>query len=170
MKICKACNQSKSDSTFALSTLTKSGLSSRCKTCESQRSKIRYKKFKKEIKEKAKIYRIENYARRLEIERKCRSKNKERLRPSKNARQSIRNRTVQSGTYLILDKELNKIYNSPCFNCGSTKDQSLDHIIPISKGGSHSSGNIMTLCLKCNISKKSKLLVEWKKEWLIGQR
>ncbi len=144
MKICKGCNRSKSDSVFALSKLTKSGLSSRCKPCESQRSKIRYKKLKEEIKEKAKIYRMENYARRLEIERKCRFKNKERLRPSRNARQSIRNRIIQGGTYLILDKELNKIYNSPCFNCGSTTNQSLDHIIPRSRGGRHSVGNIIT--------------------------
>lgn len=124
----------------------------------------RYYSKPEELKAKAAQYRQENYERRLEIERNSRVKNKEKYRPAKNARQRIRNKVIQGGTYLILDKELRKIYNSPCFRCGSMKDQSLDHIIPISRGGSHSIGNIMTLCLPCNMSKNVKLLVEWRNQ------
>ena len=164
MKVCSTCNQAQPDKEYSVCSKVKSGLAARCKTCEKARHKKDYQNSKDYNIKWARKHRSENYEQRLEIERKSRFKNKEKLRPSKNARQRIRNRVIQGGTYLILDKELRKIYNSPCFNCGSMKDQSLDHIIPISRGGSHSVGNIMTLCLPCNISKKAKLLSEWRKQ------
>ena len=164
MKVCKVCNQAKPDSLFALSVVTKSGISARCKACESERGKIRYQKIKDKTISQSRKYRQDNHKHRLQIEQKSRLKNKEKNRPSKNARQRIRNNKIQGGVYVILNKELRKIYNSPCFNCGSNKNQSLDHIIPISRGGSHSIGNIMTLCLPCNTSKRARLLVEWRKQ------
>ena len=162
MKVCKACNQAKPDALFALSNKTKSGLSNRCRSCESIRNKEFYRKQKDKILEVNKKYREGNYERRLEIERASRAKNKQKNRPSKNARQGIRNRTLAQSPYLILDKELRKIYNSPCFMCGCKENQSLDHIIPISRGGSHSVGNIMTLCKNCNASKHARTITEWK--------
>ena len=162
MKVCKACVQAKPDALFALSNKTKSGLSSRCRGCESERGKIRYQTIKNKVLEQSRQYREFNHDKRIEIERKSRLKNKEKNRPGKNARQSIRNRTLAHTPYLILDKELRKIYNSPCFMCGCKENQSLDHIVPISRGGSHSVGNIMTLCLQCNMSKHARTITEWK--------
>jgi 5-methylcytosine-specific restriction endonuclease McrA len=162
MKVCKKCNQEKPDALFALSNKTKSGLSSRCRSCESTRYKEFYAKQKDRILNTNREYRENNYERRLEIERTSRAKNKEKHRPAKNARQSIRNRTLAQTPYLILDKELRRIYNSPCFMCGCKENQSLDHVIPISRGGSHSVGNIMTLCRNCNASKHARTITEWK--------
>ena len=126
------------------------------------RKKERYYAHAQEICAKNAEYREKNYERRLEIERDSRAKNKEKWRPAKNARQSIRNRVFSEKQYLILDKELRKIYSSPCFNCGSTENQSLDHLIPLSRGGTHSYGNIITLCLPCNMSKHARTITEWK--------
>jgi 5-methylcytosine-specific restriction endonuclease McrA len=162
MKVCTACSQAKPDELFALSNKTKSGLSSRCRSCESLRHIEFYKKKKDRILLSNKEYREQNHERRLEIERASRAKNKEKNRPSRNARQSIRNKAIQGGKYLILDRELRRIYSSPCFMCGCKENQSLDHIVPISRGGSHSVGNIMTLCLQCNMSKHARTIAEWK--------
>ena len=126
------------------------------------RKKERYYAHAQEICAKNAEYREKNYERRLEIERDSRAKNKEKWRHAKNARQSIRNRVFSEKQYLILDKELRKIYSSPCFNCGSTENQSLDHLIPLSRGGTHSYGNIITLCLPCNMSKHARTITEWK--------
>jgi len=126
------------------------------------RKMARYYSKPEELQAKAAQYREENHERRLEIERLSRAKNKEKSRPKKNARQSFRNRLLSQTPYLILDKELNRIYSSPCFNCGSMENQSLDHLIPLSRGGRHSTGNIITLCLPCNMSKHAKTMTEWK--------
>lgn len=45
-----------------------------------------------------------------------------------------------------------------CQQCGSGDDITLDHVIPISKGGTNSDGNLQTLCRPCNSSKKDLVL------------
>ena len=107
-------------------------------------------------------YREENHELRLDIERSSRAKNKEKNKPLKNARQSIRNRLFSDSKYVIIYKDLKKIYDKPCFNCGAVENQSLDHKIPLSRGGEHKIGNIITLCQPCNASKHSKTIMECK--------
>lgn len=164
MKVCSTCKKAQPTKEYSACNKVKSGLMARCKTCEKIRHKKDYESNKEYNLNWARQYRQDNYERRLEIERESRQKNKDKYRPSKNARQRIRNKILAGSKYLILDKELRKIYNSPCFKCGSMENQSLDHIIPISRGGNHSVGNIMTLCFSCNASKNAKLLVEWRNQ------
>lgn len=42
-----------------------------------------------------------------------------------------------------------------------TSDLTIDHIVPISRGGKHECGNISESCLQCNIGKKAKPLVSF---------
>jgi 5-methylcytosine-specific restriction endonuclease McrA len=65
--------------------------------------------------------------------------------------------------YKISEQELLKLYRNPCVACGSTEKQSLDHIIPVDLGGSHSIGNLQTLCLSCNSSKRNRVMTVWRK-------
>jgi len=106
-----------------------------------------------------------DYEKRIEIERASRARRKEIQRPLKNARQQIRNRILGSANKGILSsREIASLYNQPCQNCGSKANLSIDHIIPLARGGSHTIGNLMTLCKSCNSSKGKKLLVEWKQD------
>ena len=50
--------------------------------------------------------------------------------------------------------------NHTCQYCGSTKHLKLDHVIPRSKGGTHTWGNVVTACEKCNSTKGDRLLHE----------
>ena len=162
MKTCRTCKKELSLSAFGKLKASSDGLNYLCKPCNSARGLVRYYEKKDEILVRAHKYRAENYEHRIEIERKSRAKNKEKWRLAKNARQSIRNKVVQGKKYLILPKDLRRIYSSPCVECGSTDNQSLDHTIPISRGGSHGIGNFTTLCLTCNMKKHDRFFSEWR--------
>jgi 5-methylcytosine-specific restriction endonuclease McrA len=64
--------------------------------------------------------------------------------------------------WTIKDSEINALYLRPCYNCGTKEDLSIDHIIPLSRGGRHSIGNLQTLCRPCNSSKGDKFFMAWK--------
>ena len=126
------------------------------------RKKARYYANTERILAANKKRRDENKEHVLEIERASAARNIKKNRPVKNARQSIRNRLLNSSEYVILYKELKRVYSDPCFKCGSLTNQSLDHKIPLSKGGEHKIGNIMTLCKPCNASKHARTIMEWR--------
>lgn len=79
------------------------------------------------------------------------------------ANSHIKRRVATSDrTFKILDKEYRKLYASPCAFCGTKEKITMDHIIPISRSGNHSIGNLQPLCGSCNSSKKSRLVSEYK--------
>lgn len=47
--------------------------------------------------------------------------------------------------------------NYTCQQCGATTDLTVDHIIPVSRGGDSSGNNLTTLCRSCNSSKGTKV-------------
>ena len=53
----------------------------------------------------------------------------------------------------------NRIYkrdNYECVYCGSSRNLTLDHVIPKSRGGSNNWTNLVTSCQKCNLKKADK--------------
>lgn len=53
-------------------------------------------------------------------------------------------------------------YDSRCFYCGEAAAMTMDHIVPLSRGGKHTIGNIVPACLSCNSSKHDRFIVEWR--------
>lgn len=49
-----------------------------------------------------------------------------------------------------------------CFYCQRKAVLTIDHIIPLVRGGRHAIGNLAPACEKCNKSKGALLLVEWR--------
>ena len=43
--------------------------------------------------------------------------------------------------------------NHLCLKCGAEDGLSIDHILPVSKGGQNTLDNLQTLCMPCNVSK-----------------
>jgi 5-methylcytosine-specific restriction endonuclease McrA len=43
----------------------------------------------------------------------------------------------------------------------SPKELTMDHIVPIARGGKSTKGNIVTACKECNNAKKQLLPIEW---------
>lgn len=51
-----------------------------------------------------------------------------------------------------------------CHYCGrkfKPSELTMDHIVPIIRGGKSSKGNVVPACKECNNKKKSLLLIEW---------
>ena len=62
----------------------------------------------------------------------------------------------------ILDDEKYKMtLPQVCSYCGSSKNLSMDHLIPKSKGGIDSGDNVVWACKSCNSSKGAKDMLVW---------
>ncbi len=58
----------------------------------------------------------------------------------------------------------NRIAAGICHYCNQTflpKDLTLDHIVPIARGGRSTKGNCVPACKQCNNNKKDLLPLEW---------
>lgn len=68
------------------------------------------------------------------------------------------------GVFKLQDwKEIKKKYKNACPACGRKEPEvklTVDHIIPLSKGGKHDKSNIQPLCLNCN-SRKHTYTCKW---------
>jgi hypothetical protein len=54
-------------------------------------------------------------------------------------------------------------YHLSCAYCGCGVNLTMDHVVPLIRGGRHSVGNIIPACRSCNSSKGGKFIIEWKK-------
>jgi 5-methylcytosine-specific restriction endonuclease McrA len=48
-----------------------------------------------------------------------------------------------------------------CAYCNASAPLTMDHVVPIIRGGQHAIGNILPACLSCNSSKRARLLADW---------
>lgn len=73
---------------------------------------------------------------------------------------------IKTTRFLITDRDLQRLRNRQeghCFYCPSTEDLTVEHLIPVSRGGVTSVGNIVLGCRPCNSRKGSKTLTEYRK-------
>jgi len=57
-----------------------------------------------------------------------------------------------------------KISSGQCYYCGTLvgrENLTMDHIVPLSRGGKSTKGNVVPACKDCNNKKKWMLPVEW---------
>ncbi len=64
----------------------------------------------------------------------------------------------------------NRVGSGLCHYCGSRvapRELTLDHLVPVSRGGKSTRGNCVPACKECNNKKKNLLPMEWD-EYLAG--
>lgn len=77
--------------------------------------------------------------------------------------QRYRARRRGSTTLALSVDDLNDVLASgACLACGATERLTVEHLIPLARGGQHARGNLALLCLSCNSSKGSDTWTEWK--------
>ncbi len=57
-----------------------------------------------------------------------------------------------------------RLSRGACHYCGrpfSPKELTMDHIVPVSRGGKTTKGNVVPCCKECNNAKKQLLPMEW---------
>lgn len=115
---------------------------------------------KDKVNANARRYRQRHPEKQNEIHRNYNKKNPELWRT---IAQNRRARKLENGISLVTAKDIRAILSNPCFYCGSKDRLTLDHIVPISRGGRHSIGNLLSACRSCNSKKHNKFITEWKK-------
>lgn len=93
-----------------------------------------------------------------------RKNNRDRIRHIGNARRVRKLNNGGSHTFEELTAKFEALGNA-CFYCGKGGPISIDHDVPISRGGSDDISNILPACKSCNSSKNAKTakeFIEWR--------
>lgn len=162
-KLCPRCEKEKANSEFYLDWSKVDCLSYSCKACEVAAS-VRYQREKPEEKKARQrryylAHREEILARidgKESLERALRwqRENPERraaTRQRYNARKQQAHGNFTGEQWLALLE----FYGAKCLRCNRTPP-TVDHVIPLSKGGSNDIGNIQPLCRPCNSGKRAR--------------
>lgn len=72
-----------------------------------------------------------------------------------------REKRAKAVRYLIVPRDERRLRGA-CVYCGDPAD-SVDHVIPLVRGGTHGIGNLVPACLTCNKSKHARTVMEWRK-------
>lgn len=124
-------------------------------------SKKYYEKNRAAILERNKAYHKKNVLDRQEYLSNWRKNNKDKVKQYSHNRRARENNAEGK----LTAKFINTLMTSHpyCEYCNGTNSLSIEHIVPLSRGGSNLPDNITVSCKSCNSSKGSKLLSEWRK-------
>ena len=153
MKTCSKCNRSLEPAAFYVDATKKSGLSSRCRECVKESAGCWYRDNTARARASAKRWQAENperyYARKLAWQK---------ANPEKRAESEGRRRTRLRGGFVepvdpfaVAERD-----GWRCHICGDTvarRDMSLDHLVPIARGGTHEMTNVRLAHLSCNVKR-----------------
>ena len=133
----------------------------RTKEIQSQKSKERYEKNRDKIlKRNRELY--PKYKEKLKVTRRKWEENNRAKRKLMTAKRKVLK--LKNGLFKISEKEIDRLLSKKCYLCGEKASEHIDHIIPLSRGGSHSIGNLLGACSACNLSKGAKLLIQYKRD------
>lgn len=175
MRRCTNCSETKPLDGFAINRLGRHGRQAECKACLSAKARTKYGLNRgAEIAKSSRWNRL-NAVKVAANMRKCRERNPEHFRdyargwrernPDKvreGDRAKHRNRRAAAGKVTAEEwREILAAAAGRCAYCARERPLTMDHIIPLCRGGTHDVGNIAAVCLPCNASKGAKDLDVW---------
>lgn len=128
-----------------------------------ERAKRYHHENKDAIAEKRKEYRENNKNKLAEYMKSWWQANPEKRKEHKSRRRWLKKNATGSHTADDI-KAQHKRQKGRCYYCSCKvgKSYHVDHVIPLTRGGSNGPENIVIACQFCNISKKDKMPHEWK--------
>lgn len=178
LRICKFCGEPKPLTEYHKDSAGTDGYRAQCKPCRNGYMKDYYLQEDPEVKrERMKQYRLDNAdrLRAVDMARYERDKVKRVALASENVKiRRARLAGVETDPNVNVPS-LRKIHGDDCCYCGvemsfirrprgegiAPNRATLEHIMPISRGGSHTFENTSLACHRCNVSKNDKTLDEW---------
>ncbi len=163
VKQCYRCNEAKLVTEFNKKSSKKDGLHHLCKTCHRAQTREAYGRRREAHIVHMSAWKKDNRERAREIDRTGSWKNRERkiamhVDANRKRRACVRTGKIDAGI------TMSKVYTRDkgiCMICKEVcprGDASLDHIVPLSKGGSHTWDNVQLAHFNCNSRKKDTLL------------
>ncbi|MBD2778660.1 HNH endonuclease [Iningainema tapete] len=122
--------------------------------------KVYREQTKEKTKERGKRYREENHEAILESAKDYYYRNKIKFFIKANNR---RIRKASCHAYPYQKTEALARFENSCAYCGCKEKLTIDHFIPITKGGPDCLGNIVPACIRCNTSKLNHDPLQWYK-------
>lgn len=110
-------------------------------------------------------YYLRNKARRIAVIREWQQQNPRYADVKRQWTAARRARKASLPTYEVSERDWRRLcqrHDNRCAYCGARSKLTMDHVVPIDRGGQHSIGNLLPACGSCNSSKGPKLLVEWR--------
>ena len=110
----------------------------------------------------------QRYARSEARREYCREYAKRYLAENLERMRAIRRRRkgeLRARAYLFTERDWSRLvarYRGCCAYCGRRSPLQREHVIPLSRGGTHSVGNILPACASCNYSKHTRTIMEWR--------
>src|SRR3990167_5564871 len=173
-KRCTKCGERRTLSSFNRMTVSPDGLQYNCKSCNRKYNALQYAKKKTYIKARNKAYRVANQKTVSAFKRRYYEAHRENYRHDLRRwrrehwdyhyinHQAKRRSLIRGATlsdFTLEDWiELLEQYGYQCAYCKSTSKLTMDHIVPLSKGGQHTQRNIAPACGPCNSRKGATLL------------
>lgn len=184
-KVCRDCRAEKPVTDFHKSTNYKDGRQNRCGECtlaygakihaketpEHRRERLDRKNERARVYYAANPHKKAEYTRRTtaqntERHRKWREQNRERFRAILSASNYKRRQLVKGGMTGLQTKAWFDAQKKVCHWCGKKCADlpTIDHVIPLARGGMHEARNLVIACKPCNSRKHAKDPIEFARE------
>lgn len=173
MKTCSRCGEEKSLDLFHKRSARKSGYASHCKTCDSNRTKqwreenpetasarfIRWKAANPERAiERVKVWKLENPSATKEAHRRKAHRRRLQINATKEFYTERQVLDTYGYSCYLCNEAINFLAPRSAGKKGWERGLHIDHVIPLSKGGSDTLENVRPTHGKCNLKKSNSML------------
>ncbi|MFD9248513.1 HNH endonuclease [Streptomyces bottropensis] len=127
-----------------------------CKTCRNQRCRETYARRPEQYAQKRRAWYMANRHKAIAATRRWAQANPERAALISRLK---KHRRRAAGVFTAPEwRQILAQYGHRCLACGSDGPLTIDHIVPVSKGGANTAANVQPLCSTCNTSKGTKTI------------
>lgn len=164
-KLCPTCRFEKASDCFGTNPGSKDGLRNECKVCRNTKIRFKYEN-DPDFKENESIRAAQNYLEDREYilnrTKRWSKDNPEKKVEQRHRRQARLYGQIEFDLPKDFIKLLKKTQSNSCAYCLKNDVKlTVEHVLPLSRGGKHCFNNVILACTTCNFSKHNKTLEEW---------